>query len=124
MLAHWAPDRPTRVEVDASGFATGGVISQKGEDDLWHPIACRSESMISQLEPSESTWKGSVRTSIGCDQGATLYRLVARVVRCHSDGVLDRQEDKPLPNKAHDSLSLYIHAVERRIFAQLSADTI
>ncbi len=36
---------PTRVEVDASGFATGGILSQKHEDDLWHPVAFRSESM-------------------------------------------------------------------------------
>jgi hypothetical protein len=35
-----------RIEVDASGFATGGVISQKCNDldSLWHPIAFRSAS--------------------------------------------------------------------------------
>jgi hypothetical protein len=42
----WDPDRPTRLEVDASGYATGGVLLQKLEDDLWHPIAFRSQSMI------------------------------------------------------------------------------
>ena len=36
---------PTRVEVDASGYATGGVISQKHPDGFWHPIAYRSQSM-------------------------------------------------------------------------------
>ena len=41
----WSPTRPTRIEVDASGFATGGVISQKGDDNFWHPIAYRSQSM-------------------------------------------------------------------------------
>ncbi|PIL32326.1 hypothetical protein GSI_05572 [Ganoderma sinense ZZ0214-1] len=45
ILTTWAPDRPTRVEVDASGFATGGVLLQKLEDGLWHPIAYRSQSM-------------------------------------------------------------------------------
>jgi len=35
----------TRVKVDASGFATGGILTQKHEDGLWHPIAYRSESM-------------------------------------------------------------------------------
>jgi hypothetical protein len=33
------------VEVDASGFATGGILSQKGEDGLWHPVAYHSDSM-------------------------------------------------------------------------------
>ena len=39
------PDRNTRVKVDASGFATGAVLSQKGEDGKWHTIAFHSESM-------------------------------------------------------------------------------
>ena len=39
------PARPTEIEVDASNFATGGVLSQKCEDGLWHPVAFRSETM-------------------------------------------------------------------------------
>ena len=46
ILAIWEPHRPTRLEIDASGYATGGVLLQKLEDDLWHPIAFRSQSMI------------------------------------------------------------------------------
>jgi hypothetical protein len=46
ILAVWEPNRPTRLEVDASGYATGGVLLQKLEDDLWHPIAFRSQSMV------------------------------------------------------------------------------
>ena len=45
ILTLWKPDRPTRIEVDASGYATGGVLSQKLEDGEWHPIAYRSSSM-------------------------------------------------------------------------------
>lgn len=45
VLISWDPNRPTRVEVDASGFATGGVLLQKLDDGLWHPVAFRSESM-------------------------------------------------------------------------------
>ena len=45
VLAMWDPTSPTRIEVDASGFATGGVIEQKKNDGLWHPIAYRSASM-------------------------------------------------------------------------------
>jgi hypothetical protein len=46
VLVMWQPDLETRMEVDASAFATGGVISQKQTlDGLHHPIAFRSESL-------------------------------------------------------------------------------
>jgi RNase H-like domain found in reverse transcriptase len=32
--------------VDASGYATSGVLLQKLKDDLWHPVAFRSQSMV------------------------------------------------------------------------------
>ena len=41
----WDFSRPTRVESDASGFATGGVLEQQAEDGTWHPVAYRSEGM-------------------------------------------------------------------------------
>lgn len=53
ILALWDPARPTRVEVDASGFATGGALMQQGEDGLWHPIAFRSASM----DPAERNYE-------------------------------------------------------------------
>lgn len=45
ILALWDPDRPTQIEVDASGYATGGVLLQQQEDSTWHPVAFRSSSM-------------------------------------------------------------------------------
>src|ERR1700761_9114542 len=45
ILKVYNPELPTRVECDASGFATGGILSQKHEDGLWHPVAYRSQSM-------------------------------------------------------------------------------
>jgi hypothetical protein len=45
ILKVYDPELPTWVEVDASGFATGGILSQKGEDRLWHPVAYHSDSM-------------------------------------------------------------------------------
>jgi hypothetical protein len=42
----WQPDLEMHMEVDASAFATGGVILQKQTlDGLHHPIAFRSESL-------------------------------------------------------------------------------
>jgi hypothetical protein len=46
ILTMWDPNRPTRLEVDASGFATGGVLLQHLNDNLWHPVTFRSESMV------------------------------------------------------------------------------
>ena len=45
VLAIYDPNRKTRIEVDASGFATSAVLSQEGEDGKFHPIAFHSESM-------------------------------------------------------------------------------
>lgn len=55
ILGIWDFDRPTRIEVDASGFATGGVISQKADDDFWHPIAYRSQTMT-EAERNYEIW--------------------------------------------------------------------
>jgi hypothetical protein len=46
ILVVWEPNRPTRLEIDALGYATGGVLLQKLDDDRWHPVAFRSQSMI------------------------------------------------------------------------------
>ncbi len=35
ILKVYDPKLPTRVEVDASGFATGGILTQQHEDNLW-----------------------------------------------------------------------------------------
>ena len=38
-------DKEFRVEADASNFATGGVLSVKGEDELWRPVAFISKAL-------------------------------------------------------------------------------
>ena len=45
ILKVYNPELPTQVEVDASEFATGGILSQKHDNGLWHPVAYRSQSM-------------------------------------------------------------------------------
>jgi hypothetical protein len=55
ILALWEPHRRTRLEVNASGYATGEVISQEGDDGLWHPVVFRSESLI-KAECNYQTW--------------------------------------------------------------------
>ena len=39
------PNKDTRIEVDASEYATGGVLAQLQDDGKWHPVAFHSESM-------------------------------------------------------------------------------
>ena len=38
-------DREMRVKVNASDYATGGVLSLKGEDGKWRPVAFISKSL-------------------------------------------------------------------------------
>ena len=45
ILILWDPDKPTQLEVNASGYATGGALLQKQEDGQWHPVAFWSASM-------------------------------------------------------------------------------
>ena len=39
------PELPACVECDTSDFATGGILSQKHNNCLWHPVAYHSQSM-------------------------------------------------------------------------------
>jgi len=38
-------DKKMRMEVDASDYTTGGVLSMEGEDRLWKPVAFLSKSL-------------------------------------------------------------------------------
>jgi hypothetical protein len=62
ILKVYDPNLETRVEVDASGYATGGILSQKYPDGLWHPIAYRSSSMSKE----EHNYKIYDREMLGC----------------------------------------------------------
>lgn len=39
LLRHFNPERPVRIETDASRFAMAGILSQPGDKGLWHPVA-------------------------------------------------------------------------------------
>jgi len=45
VLAHYDPNRQTRVETDASDGVVAAVLSQLCEDEEWHPVAYYSASM-------------------------------------------------------------------------------
>ena len=45
VLAHYDPERESRLETDASDGVIAGVLSQQGDDQFWHPVAYFSKSM-------------------------------------------------------------------------------
>ena len=48
ILNHFDPERHIQIEMDASGYAIGGILCQLTSDDSgrWHPIAFFSKKMI------------------------------------------------------------------------------
>ena len=48
VLAMYDSTRPTRLETNASNFATGAILSQKQDDGKWHLIAFRSSTMSAE----------------------------------------------------------------------------
>ena len=48
ILRHFDPECHIRIEIDASGYAIGGVLSQLTLNNLgqWHPVAFYSQKMI------------------------------------------------------------------------------
>ena len=51
VLAHYSPDKPTKVSVDVSSYGLGGVLLQKEEND-WKPVFYASRS----LTPTEQRY--------------------------------------------------------------------
>ena len=42
----WEPHHPTHIKVDAFSYVIGGILLQKLDNNLWHPIAYCSQSMV------------------------------------------------------------------------------
>jgi hypothetical protein len=53
ILQHFNPELPTILEADASDFALGAVVSQKGSDGLVHPVAFHSR----KFNPAELNYE-------------------------------------------------------------------
>lgn len=50
VLTQLDPAKPYHLECDASGFATGAILSQQQEDGLWHPVSFISALMTEQQQ--------------------------------------------------------------------------
>ena len=53
VLAQWDPERPTILEVDLSGYATGACLSQYDNEGRLRPVAYA----LQQLSPSKCNYK-------------------------------------------------------------------
>jgi predicted aspartyl protease/transposase InsO family protein len=53
ILAQWDPERPTVLEADSSGYATGACLSQYDEEGRLRPVAYASQ----RLSPSECNYE-------------------------------------------------------------------
>ena len=60
-LAHVDPQKPFRLETDASDYAYGAALLQKQEDGKYHPVSFMSKSML----PAESNYDAYDREVIG-----------------------------------------------------------
>ena len=47
VLAHYDPQRDTRVSADASAYGLGGVLEQRQDDMSWRPVVYQSRSLTS-----------------------------------------------------------------------------
>ena len=62
-----APDlnKEFRVEADASNYATGGVLSMKGSNELWRPVAFISKS-LSDTERNYEIYDKEILVVVKC----------------------------------------------------------
>ncbi|EPY52228.1 hypothetical protein SPOG_05677 [Schizosaccharomyces cryophilus OY26] len=56
ILSHYKPGRETLMETDASDYGIGAILSQKQDDEKFHPIAFHSASFTDQ-QKIWSTWE-------------------------------------------------------------------
>jgi len=63
-------DKKMRMEVDASDYATGGVLSMECEDGLWKPVAFLSKS----LKETERNYKIHDKEILAIVRGLEVWR--------------------------------------------------
>lgn len=67
-------DKPWRIEPDGSGFAIGGVLSQKDQKGKWHPVAFLSKGM-SPAERNYDIYDRELLAMIRCLEEWRYYLL-------------------------------------------------
>ena len=67
MLAHYSPDKPTKVSVDASSYGLGGVLFQKQEND-WKPVFYASVSLTATEQRYAQVEKEALAVTWNCEK--------------------------------------------------------
>lgn len=69
VLAHYNPDRPTKVSADASSYGLGAVLLQQ-QDGEWRPIFYASRSMTSTEQRYAQVEKEALASTWACEKFA------------------------------------------------------
>ena len=64
-------EAPFRLETDASGYATGAVLSQLSKDGKWHPVGFTSKCLNLAERNYSSMTRNSYRPSVASRNGDT-----------------------------------------------------
>ena len=67
VLAHYSPDKPTKVSVDASSYGLGGVLLQKEEND-WKPVFYASRSLTPTEQRYAQVEKEALAVTWNCEK--------------------------------------------------------
>lgn len=77
ILSHFDPDLETIVEANSSGYATGGVLLQRGKGNLLRPCAFLSQS----LSPAESNYEIHNKELLAIIRCLKEWRAELRIVK-------------------------------------------
>ncbi len=94
ILCHFDPEKPTIVEADASGYATGGVLLQE-RDGVWYPCAYLSKKM----SPAEANYEIHDKELLAIVQCLKEWGPELRMVK-HFTVPLRPQEPEVLPYRS------------------------
>jgi hypothetical protein len=102
-LAHAKPERPFRMETDASGYAYGAALSQKQDDGKFHPVGFMSKSMA----PAERNYDAYNREALGIVKPLQHWRYWLQGTKEPTEIITDHKNllsgfnDKATPSKQH-----------------------
>jgi transposase InsO family protein len=102
-LAHVDPGKVFRMETDASNFAYGATLSQKQEDQKYHPVAFMSKSML----PAEKNYDIYDKEALGVVKPLQHWRYWLQGTRKPIQIITDHRNlltgfnNRPTPSKRH-----------------------
>ena len=106
VLCLYDPNRDTRIEVDASGYATGGVLAQLQDDGKWHPIAYCCDLWSSETGTRLTSRVGVRRRVLCSESGVRLDAQGWRQVALTEVSTKEIQQGSPGDKRSKLSLQV------------------